>query len=66
MPKPLYPGQILYLIDEDATGILTITPATFNNSNTSITFDALGDSVTLIYTTGTGWTIVGQNSITLI
>ena len=59
-------GQILYLIDEDATGTLTITPATFNNSNTSITFDALGDSVTLIYTTGTGWTIVGQNSITLI
>jgi len=58
-------GQIMFLICEDATGTTTITPATFNGG-TSITFDALGDAVTLIYTTGTGWSIVGGNSYTII
>ena len=59
------PGQILYLICNDATGTTTITPATFNGG-TSITFNALGDTITLIYTTGTGWSIVGGNSYTII
>jgi len=59
------PGQILYLICEDATGTTTITPTPFNGG-TSITFDALGDTVTLIYTSGTGWSIVGGNSYTII
>jgi hypothetical protein len=58
-------GQVIYIVCEDATGVTTITPATFNGG-TSITFDALGDAVTLIYTTGTGWSIVGGNSYTII
>ena len=58
-------GQILYLICEDESGVTTITPATFNGG-TSITFDALGDAITLIYTAGTGWSIVGGNSYTII
>lgn len=58
-------GQILYLVCNDATGTTTITPATFNGG-TSITFNALGDSVTLVYTTATGWSIVGGNSYSII
>jgi len=58
-------GQVVYIICEDEAGITTITPATFNGG-TSITFDALGDAVTLVYTTGTGWSIVGGNSYTII
>ena len=58
-------GQIVYFICEDEAGTTTITPATFNGG-TSITFNALGDTVTLIYTTGTGWSIVGGNSYSII
>jgi hypothetical protein len=58
-------GQVIYIVCEDATGETTITPTTFNGG-TSITFDALGDAVTLIYTTGTGWSIVGGNSYTIL
>ena len=60
-----FAGQSIYIICEDATGTVTITPATFNGG-TSITFDALGDAVTLVYTTGTGWSITGGNSYTII
>lgn len=58
-------GQIMYFICEDESGVTTITPETMNGG-ASITFDALGDAVTLIYTTGTGWSIVGGNSYTII
>lgn len=59
------PGQIAYIVCEDATGVTTITPATFNGG-TSITFNALGEAVTLLYTAGTGWSIVGGNAYTVI
>jgi cytoskeletal protein CcmA (bactofilin family) len=58
-------GQIVYIICEDQAGTTTITPETFNGG-TSITFNALGDAVTLVYTAGTGWSIVGGNSYTII
>jgi len=58
-------GQILYLICADASGTTTITPATFNGG-TSITFDAVGDSVTLVYVATLGWSIVGGNSYTIV
>lgn len=58
-------GQIAYFICEDASGTVTVTPATFNGG-TSITFDALGDSVTLVYGTDLGWSITGGNSYTII
>lgn len=58
-------GQIAYIICEDATGTFTITPATFNGG-TSVTFNALGDSVVLMYNTGLGWSIVGGNSYAII
>lgn len=58
-------GQIVYIICEDGTGTTTITPTPFNGG-TSITFDAVGDAVTLVYTTDLGWSIVGGNSYTII
>ena len=58
-------GQVLVLICEDATGITTITPATFGGG-TSITFNALGETITLVYTAGTGWNVVGGNAYTII
>lgn len=58
-------GQIIYVICEDATGTVTVTPDTFGGG-TSITFDAVGDAITLVYTAGTGWNIVGGNSYTII
>lgn len=58
-------GQVIYIICEDSTGLTTITPTPFGGG-TSITFDAVGDAVTLVYTTDTGWNIVGGNSYTII
>ena len=58
-------GQITTIICADATGTSTITPATFNGG-TSITFDALGDSVTLQFVDTLGWTIIGGNSYTIV
>ena len=58
-------GQVIYVICEDATGTVTVTPSTFGGG-TSITFDAVGDAVTLVYTAGTGWNVVGGNSYTII
>ena len=58
-------GQVIYIICEDATGTVTVTPATFGGG-TSITFNAVGDAVTLVYTAGTGWNIVGGNSYSII
>lgn len=58
-------GQIAYIICEDATGVTTITPATLSGG-TSITFNALGDTVMLMYTSGVGWSIIGGNSYTII
>ena len=57
-------GQVIYIICEDATGVTTITPDTFGGG-TNILFDAVGDAVTLVYTTDTGWNIVGGNSYTI-
>lgn len=59
------PGQVVYIICADATGTTTITPITFNGG-TSITFDALGDSVTLMWAANIGWSIIGGNSYAIV
>ncbi len=58
-------GQIIYIICEDATGTSTITPDNFSGG-TSITFDALGDTVILLFTTDGKWNAMGGNSFSLI
>jgi hypothetical protein len=58
-------GQIVYIICHDATGTATITPATTNGAWTSVTFNALNDSVVLMYTS-LGWTIIGGNSYAIV
>ena len=58
-------GQIMYIICHDATGTSTITPATTNGTWTSVTFNALNDSVILMYTS-LGWTIIGGNSYAIV
>ena len=58
-------GQIMYIIAHGEAGTATITPATTNGTWTSITFNALNDSVILMYTS-LGWTIIGGNSYTIV
>lgn len=54
-------GQIMICVLKTATGTATITPATFL-WGTSITLNAAGDSVMLVFQTTLGWSIVGWNS----
>jgi len=59
-------GQIMTILCKAVNGgTCTITPATFANG-TSITFDAIGDTVMLQFATTTGWFIIGGNSYTII
>ena len=58
-------GQIMYIIAHGEAGTATITPATTNGTWTSITFNALNDSVIVMYTS-LGWTIIGGNSYTIV
>lgn len=67
-----YAGQILTIAGEKNTpptytlGTLTITPTTCTQF-TSITFNAVADSVTLLYIDDTyGWVVIGGNSYTLV
>lgn len=67
-----YAGQILTIAGEKnvplvyTLGTLTITP-TICTQFTSITFDAVTDSITLLYIDDTyGWVVVGGESYTLV
>jgi hypothetical protein len=57
-------GQRMTFVCVDATGTTTITPATFNGG-TSVTFDAVGDSIEIQYGS-LGWSIIGGNSYTIV
>ncbi|MDB4403043.1 hypothetical protein N9159_00220 [bacterium] len=56
--------KLIYLKALSNSGTSRITPASFNGG-TTITLNAVGDSVLLMYTAGAaaaGWTIIGGNS----
>jgi len=57
-------GQLCTCVQKSATGISTITPATYLGG-TSITIAAAGASVTFQYTTN-GWVVVGGDRYTII
>ena len=57
-------GQLKVLVMKTDGGDGTLTPATKTGFST-ITFNDVGDSCLLLFTTTTGWTIVGQNGCTV-
>lgn len=57
-------GQVKILTMKTDGGDATLTPTTKTGFST-ITFNDAGDSCMLTFTTGIGWTIVGQNGCTV-
>jgi hypothetical protein len=53
-------GQILHVVMVTDGGDGTLTPTNLAGTPTTITFDAVGDAVTLLFTAGT-WFVVGNN-----
>lgn len=57
-------GQVKIIVMVVDGGDATLTPTTKTGFST-ITFNDIGDGVTLVFTTGTGWIIVGNNGATV-
>ena len=57
-------GQIKIITMITDGGDVTLTPAAFSGSNTTITFDAVGDTIQLCYINST-WVVLGNNGCTL-
>ena len=57
-------GQIKIITMITDGGDATLTPTNFAGSNTTITFDAVGDTITLIYI-GSAWCVIGNNGCAL-
>ena len=57
-------GQIKIITMITDGGDVTLTPAAFSGSNTTITFNDVGDTITLIYI-GSAWCVIGSNGCTL-
>ena len=59
------PGQVMILtMVVDGGGNAVVTPATFHDGAT-ITFDAIGETVMLMYATTIGWTVISNNDATI-
>lgn len=58
-------GQIVVCVLKTATGVATITPATFLGG-TSVTLNAAGDSVMFRFQDTLGWSIIGGNSYAVV
>lgn len=58
-------GQIMIIVQKSATGISTVTPATFL-SGTSVTMATAGASVMLCFQTTLGWSVIGWNAFTVV
>ena len=56
-------GQVKYIVHAVDGGSAILTPTTMIGG-TTITFTAVGDSVTLVYT-ATGWAVVGYKGVTI-
>ena len=55
-------GQIKIFVVVGGSGSCVLTPTTLNGG-TTITFNAVGDAVTLLYVATVGWTVIGSNSV---
>ena len=55
-------GQIKIFVVVGGSGSCVIKPTTLNGG-TTITFNAVGDAVTLLYVATVGWTVIGSNSV---
>lgn len=55
-------GQIKIFVVVGGSGSCVLTPTTLNGG-TTITFNAIGDAVTLLYVATVGWTVIGSNSV---
>ena len=68
MPRTLangLAGQILTIVVSTGTSTTVLTPTT-KTGFTTISFNAVADSVTLLYIDDTiGWLVIGQNSVTI-
>jgi len=58
-------GQQMTIIGLAMAGTATITPDTMF-AGTSVTFNAAGDSVVLMFIETDGWTVIGGNSYAII
>ena len=58
-------GQLMIVVNKSATGISTVTPATFL-SGTSVTMATAGASVMLMFQTTNWWSVLGWNAYTVI
>lgn len=57
-------GQVKIILMTVDGGDATLTPATKTGYSTA-TFNDAGDGLVMVYTTTTGWIIVGNNGVTL-
>ena len=57
-------GQIKIITMITDGGDVTLTPANFAGSNTTVTFNDVGDTITLIYL-NSSWCVIGNNGCTL-
>lgn len=57
--------KIISYVAESAGGDTAVLTPTTLAGGTTITFDSVGDAATLVYSTTSGWTIVGSNSVTV-
>ena len=55
-------GQIKIFVVVGGSGSCVLTPTTLNGG-TTITFNGIGDAVTLLYVATVGWTVIGSNSV---
>lgn len=56
--------QRMSIICSDATNTCDVD-ANFAGATSTVTFTAAGQAIDLVYSNGTGWTIVGNNGATL-
>tara|TARA_R110000822_G_scaffold13235_2_gene47139 strand:- start:867 stop:1226 length:360 start_codon:yes stop_codon:yes gene_type:complete len=57
-------GQVKIVTMTVDGGVGTLTPATFANG-TTLAFQDVGDTVTLVYTTAVGWVLASNVGVTL-
>jgi hypothetical protein len=57
-------GQIKIITMITDGGAVTLTPAGFAGSNTTVAFNDVGDTITLIYL-NSSWCVIGNNGCTL-
>lgn len=57
-------GQIKIITVVSGSGACVLTPATANGFTTA-TFNAVGDTLTLMYVATVGWSVIGNHSVTV-